>query len=284
MTMKRSTCALFVAATLLLGGCGNSLMKRQPDIVGKYRGEIQMPESSKDDPGAALAKGMADMMSGMMSLEILPENKFRMTAMGIPLDGSYTRSGDKLTLTATKIFGMTAADAAKNPDFKATNMDEPIEAEVREDGKVIAFVPKSETGETTLFRRIPNEESSTSDGPRTVKSSEAGFVGSYAGDKSTLDESKLKGDNKQDPAVLRAIIESASLTLKANNQFDLMLMMELKGTWNFVNGKVELTPSSAGGMSGADFKADKLVLTPKPDGLFLDAKSDGEPGFLFRKK
>ena len=59
---------------------------------------------------------------GDIKLEFKPGNKFAMNMM-VPLEGSFTRNGRKLTLTVEKVAGVTAKEAKK--DVVETGFPEP---------------------------------------------------------------------------------------------------------------------------------------------------------------
>jgi hypothetical protein len=121
---------LVAAGALALQGCGektdggagpstaatnnNSSTSNSPDsgdvanVVGRYKAEIKVPAGKANDPAAK----MAEQMAKSMSLELKADKTFVMNMM-LPFEGTYAVSGDKLTLTMTKMMGMTLEDAKK---------------------------------------------------------------------------------------------------------------------------------------------------------------------------
>ena len=134
--MKIALIALVALAIALLG-CSGATEKK---IVGKYKAQLTMPEGKKDDPSAPMAKGFAEALVGSMSLEIKEGKAFTMTAMGFPIEGTWTLNGDKLTLTPTKVMGMDPKTASKDSTSKS---DEPMELTVSSDGKTLMPTKKA---------------------------------------------------------------------------------------------------------------------------------------------
>ncbi len=125
-------------------------------VVGKWTGKVTMPETKKDDPAAKMAEAFAGMMN--MTLEVKKDKTFAMTAMIVPVEGTWAVSGDKLVCTPTKVMGMTIDEAKKMADeqakkqgaalgTKADEMNKPMEFVVSADGKTLTA--KNTTGKAT---------------------------------------------------------------------------------------------------------------------------------------
>src|SRR5688500_12816055 len=80
---------------LALAGCGafdNGAVavdatetKHAPKLAGKWQGEIDSgAAANSDDPAAAFAKGMEQMLGAMIELEFPSEDRFRLSMMGLP--------------------------------------------------------------------------------------------------------------------------------------------------------------------------------------------------------
>jgi hypothetical protein len=67
---------------VFLTGCGPS----QQNMIGKWKGEVKMPEDKKDDPMAKMGEAMLGMFT--MDLELKEENKFSLTMLFIPIAGT----------------------------------------------------------------------------------------------------------------------------------------------------------------------------------------------------
>jgi hypothetical protein len=132
---------------LALVGCKGG----EANLVGRWKGEIKLPEKDKNDPMAKMAEGFLSMLS--FDLELKADHKYTMTVFIIPMEGTWAMSGNKVVLTPTLIMGMTPEEAKKEQEKqKAANptmakqgggeefMDGPLELEVI-DGKTMKLIP-----------------------------------------------------------------------------------------------------------------------------------------------
>ncbi len=133
--------AVSVALLLLVVGCSSNLEQK---LVGKYKGEIGMdPKSEKDDMAAAFAKALL----GNLSLELKADKTFSMSIM-VPVEGTWSVSGDRLLLKVSKAMGMSVEDLEKGaasegkPAADLEQMKEPLEFSVSSDGKTLTAIPK----------------------------------------------------------------------------------------------------------------------------------------------
>lgn len=103
-------------------------------MVGKWKGTIEMGEQKKDDPGASMAKAFGDMLGGAISFEFKSDKTFTGTLL-FPVEGTYSVSGNTVTLEIKKMMGMEAkGDNAKDqkplvftmaPDGKSMSAKDP---------------------------------------------------------------------------------------------------------------------------------------------------------------
>ncbi len=120
---------------MVLVGCGAS----QQSLIGKYKGEVKMPETAKDDPMAKLGEAMIGMMS--FDLELKEANQFTLMLMIIPIEGDWSLSGKTITLTPKTVMGLSPEEFEKQNNkggstmSKSGRMDKPIRLEVQPDGK-----------------------------------------------------------------------------------------------------------------------------------------------------
>ena len=111
--VHRALVAALFALSVLLGCTGGG-------VVGKYKGEIELPADQKNSPLAGMASGMA----GSMSLELTADKTFAMSMMGFPAEGTYEVTGDTVVLTTTKAMGMaTPAGASSAKPMRLTIED-----------------------------------------------------------------------------------------------------------------------------------------------------------------
>lgn len=119
-------------------GCGS----REKQLVGKWTGDLKIPDSKKDDPMVKMAQGMM----GALSLELKDDKTFVMSMM-VPFEGTWTVSGDKLSLQVTKMMGMTVEQAksaarTQGQTKDLDQMDKPMEFSISADGKELTAIKK----------------------------------------------------------------------------------------------------------------------------------------------
>lgn len=106
-------------------------------VVGKWKGEVKMPESAKDDPMAKMGEAFMGMMS--MDLDLKADKTFTLTMVFIPIAGDWSMSGNVVTLTPKTVMGMTKEEVAKQQEKEGkkpeAGMDKPMRLEVQPDGK-----------------------------------------------------------------------------------------------------------------------------------------------------
>lgn len=259
-----------------------------PGIEGTYKVDLKMPEGKKDDPAAEFGKAMTGMMQMMFSgskLEIQSGGRFKITMMGMPVEGPYVLDGKKITLTPDKVMGMTVEEAKKlNPN---NTMDtKPMTGSVSEDFKTITLDSEKPGEPGVNFVKAPAEQP---EAPvkETVSTDEKSLIGEYSGEME-LPEPKTDKE-KQDAMMAKAMSGSLSLKLKADNTFTMNVMFELEGTWSLQSGAVVLNPTKVLGMDTKDTDSKK----PQPlrgvvgeDGKTLTVTNPDQPGskLIFTKK
>ena len=60
---------------------------------------MEMPKGTEDNPMAKMGEAFGQMLLGDLTLEFQPGDKFKLTMMGIPMEGTVERKGLDLTLT-----------------------------------------------------------------------------------------------------------------------------------------------------------------------------------------
>lgn len=122
--MKSLFASLCLGVLLVAVGCG-------PNLEGKYKGSI---EGAQDNP-------FAQAMAGNLSLELKKDKTFLLNLI-VPIEGKWSASGSKLTLTAEKVMGMTVDEMKKNspPGSNQNDMDKPMEFHIQDGGKKLVSV------------------------------------------------------------------------------------------------------------------------------------------------
>jgi hypothetical protein len=122
--MKSLFASLCLGVLLVAVGCG-------PNLEGKYKGSI---EGAQDNP-------FAQAMGGNLSLELKGDKTFLLNLV-VPIEGKWSASGTKLTLTAEKVMGMTVEEMKKNapPNADQSDMDKPLEFHIQDGGKKLVSV------------------------------------------------------------------------------------------------------------------------------------------------
>jgi len=287
--MKRIGLLFVLAAVIAAAGCKNGGVMgiggpKTPDITGKWKGEIQMPETSKDDPMAKLGQAMGQMMLGNLILEFQPGDKFRLTMMGMPIEGSYTRSGNELSMKAETAIGMNAEDLKKqDPKFNS----DMLKATVSEDGTKITV--RNENGKTNegemVFKRYTEEPKKET--ASTVSDSEKNLVGSYSCELKADKPEKMTTEEENEWKMGEALMKTASLDLHADNTFKIVLMLEMTGTWKVEGDEVKLHMTGMAGLPDDGKSGDKndMNLRIDPNGrLTMSEKGPKGQTMAFVKK
>lgn len=294
-----SKVALFLfAALVMVAGCsdkpstavGGGGAKNLPNISGKWKGKIEMPESSKDDPMAKMGEAFASLFLGTISLEFADPDKFTLSMMGMPIEGKVTRSGNELTLKAETAMGMTMEEAKKmNPKASSAPMDEEMLATISADGKEIRIRGKKDQaskGEMVFVRDDTVEKKVEKE---TVSSEERALVGEYGAEIHEKPKEELKGEAASEMKMAEAMLTSSRLVLRADNTYSMRMMLEFEGTWKLADGQIVLKMLKAMGMpEGAKASGDnedlKLRLVEGGKKLVIDQPGPGGSKMAFVKK
>jgi len=113
------------------------------------KGEIKMPEASKDDPAAKFGEAMLGLLTGSLTLDLKADHKFTLV-MVMPISGDWSLSGNTITLTPKTIMGLTFEEAKKEQEkqakvgsgtfMKTDDQNKPIQLQVQPDGKTLKGV------------------------------------------------------------------------------------------------------------------------------------------------
>ena len=114
--MKTFAAGLLLLAALLVSGCKGG---GEAAVIGKWKGEIKMPENQKDDPAAKFAEAFASMLN--MDLEMKEDHTYKMVVMIISMEGNWSMSGNTVTLTPKTIMGLTPEEFKKEQEKKNPN-------------------------------------------------------------------------------------------------------------------------------------------------------------------
>lgn len=231
-------------------------------LAGKWKGEIKMPETKSEDPMAKMGEAMAQMLLGNLTLEFMEGDKFKLTMMGMPIEGSVKRTGNDLLMTPESAMGMPIEEARKaNPQLK----DEPLKGTVSADNSEIILTGDKDkpTDGQMVFKRAKDEPEEPV--KSTVSAAEKSFVGKY--------EAKMEGsapagqtdEEKNEWKMAEMMVKSASLDLRADNTFRMTMMFDLEGTWKAGEGGLVLKMTKALGMDGGK---------PSPDNEDLKLRSE----------
>jgi hypothetical protein len=115
--MRTLSLAVLVFAAFALLGCGKS------NVVGKWQGAMIADPGHENDPDVAMAKGMM----GALSFDLKSDNTFS-GQLFVPIEGTYTVSGNQVTLQITKVMGV---------ENKAKDGNKPVVLTVSGDGKTM---------------------------------------------------------------------------------------------------------------------------------------------------
>jgi len=261
------------------------------DIIGKWKGDIKMPETNKDDPMAKMGEAMAQMFLGNLTLEFVEGGKFKLTMMGMPVEGSVSRKGNEIELTPETVLGMTVEEARKmNAENKGAELmknDEPMLGTISADGSEITLKGKSDkSGGEMVFKRAKDEPEKPV--KSTVAAAEQGFVGEWGAEMEGAAPASMTDKEKQEWKMAEMMVKSATLNLRADNTFRMTLMFDFEGTWKKEGDVLVLKMTKALGMDGGTPSADNedLKLRSEAGGsrLISDQPGPGGAKLVFVKK
>lgn len=272
-------------------GSGGGDASSTSDIVGKWKGDLKMPETSKDDPMAKMGEAMAQMFLGNLTLEFLEGGKFKLTMMGMPVEGSVSRKGNEIELKPEMVLGMTVEEArkmnAENKGAEIMKNDEPMLGTISADGTEIKLKGKSDkSGGEMVFKRAKDEPEKPV--KTTVSSAEQGFVGHWGAEMEGTAPASMSDKEKQEWKMAEMMVKTAALELRADNTFKMTLMFDFEGTWKMDSGNLVLKMTKAMGMDGGTPSADNedLKLRSEDGGkrLVSDQPGPGGAKLIFVKK
>lgn len=244
-------CAPFLAlAALIVVGCNKSTStgatssaEAKKSYVGKWVGNPELPKADKQDPGAEMAAGMMKMM-GSIQLEFESETRFKMTMLGMPIEGKVTQEGDTLTLEPETLMGMTPEEAKKDSSMKMEQ--KPIKLKLSADGTKLSSIPEKKEEPVLVFERgkpEPRHETTMTD------SGDLALVGTWGG---VIEMPPLGPDateaEKRELKSTEQMSKSLKLDLRGDGTFKLDIMIEIEGKWKREGSKITMTPTKMMGM------------------------------------
>jgi hypothetical protein len=288
--MLRRTLLLVLALA-----AASSCLAQTIDLRGKWKADLTMPKSKTDDKdpmnkmGEAFAQMMLSMM-GNIKLRIGDGNSYRLSMMGMPLDGHFTVAGSKLRFTPEKAMGMTAEqwrtieannkDKTKEQTFSSKDM-QPTDATLSADGQTITFLgdKKDPTGSLSFHRVVEVPESSR---PLTATSpQEQALVGHFNGTMNMPERPKgakpLTQKEQEEAEMAKMMLSSLELDLHRDNTFEMNMMVAITGTWKVSGNVLTLTPTGMMGMeAGKDQskKSNDITMTVSDGGQTLVGAND----------
>lgn len=290
ITMSRILVA--VVAACVLAGCGvgstTVISKEKPEnaaasstLSGRWKGSIELPKK-ENDPANEMARGMAEMLGDTLSLEFPAEGKFRLSMMGMPVEGALTLDGDKVNLNPELIGGLPPEEAAKQNASSGTAADierfkKPMKGTLSADKKTITLEgDKPDDGKLVFTYVEPRKP-----GPDSVSADEKSWVGLYKPDLSRLDESKLSEEDRKQLPMMKSVLGASTITLSADNVAEIVLVMDMKGTWKLKDGNVVIEFPKETTENGSS-QAEPMTLVPQKDGKSLElVNSGGGPSVTF---
>ncbi|MCH8275323.1 MAG: hypothetical protein IH851_11090 [Armatimonadetes bacterium] len=144
-----SGCGLFVGAATEPGIVPAVVKKSSLEnrLIGKWKGEIEMPEIEGDDFGSQMAAAFAEAFMSSLSLELNDDKSFTLN-MFIPIEGNWEFDGSTIELHAESVMGF-GPDKFEAMDESGSNVavnfeDEPLYLHVSPDGRTLPMIPESE--------------------------------------------------------------------------------------------------------------------------------------------
>ncbi len=272
----------------LLAGCtsGSTQAAKGADagLAGKWYGTLK-PIGKLDETNKALA---AMMGNAQVDLELGADGKFKMAMMGTDIEGGYRIEKQTLTLTYEKVMGMDLKSPDPNSFVSAfaEEFKEPEKGEIRDGGKTLFFPGrKGLSGEAEMtFTREPPPAAPM--GPKSVSPAEEKLVGRYVYDESFV--VKLEGTKAQQSAqkMVNSMSRRFKLELRADNSFELEMMLPMRGKWKEKDGRVTLHVTepnvkelTAGGPPDVPIK-----ISDKPGQLLMVNDKTGRIDFALKRE
>jgi hypothetical protein len=124
------------------GGAGVS--GADSKLVGKYKGTMKLPAAPAGDKQAEMVAKMTEAMAKTLALELKADKTFSMTMM-IPIEGTWSRSGDTLSLKVETVAGQTmesikAMSKGRPGAAGIDKMEKPMQFKVSADGKTLTAI------------------------------------------------------------------------------------------------------------------------------------------------
>lgn len=248
------------------------------DLEGRWKVDMDAAmgdkRDDKNDAAAQLGKAFASMFMNV-KLAFSGQDQFKLTMMSIPIEGHYTRDGNKLTLNADKVMGKTPEELKAmqkdhpNPEMNPDDLMKPMSAELSADKKSITLhTPASNgkaKGEDLVFKKV--EKKVVENLLKT--DAEKALAGDWSGTVEPVLKSDASEQDKQQAEMAKAI--APELSLYEDYTFSLDMFMQVGGKWSLEDGKLKLEPTSMG--SASPSSSDKSS-SDKP--LVLDVSSDNK--------
>lgn len=247
-------------------------------LVGKWVGKIEM--ANKDDAASKMAESFAGML-GNFDLEIREGNRFTLTVMGVPTEGSMVIKDKSITLTPETMMGKTIEDLKKSEAAagKSTEaLGKSMAGEFAADMETITLMDSEKPDSKIVFKR--NTEKPKVVGASTVSDAEKGLVGTY---KTQADTSTMKADDK---TMYEAMKDTMNLVLDQDNTFSMNVMLKMEGTWKVTGNTLNLHPTKMNGMDvPKDSKGTEPAFTVEGTTLKPVSKAgENAPPFNFVKQ
>jgi hypothetical protein len=290
--MSRSFLSLILSAAVL-AGCKSSTPTTTASasptgLTGTWYGKFS-PETS---PDPAKAQMTALFGATTFTLDLDVNGRFKLTAMGSPLEGDYTVEGTKITMKPDTVMGKSLNDPSNPMANAMAELKEPQLGEIRDGGKTIflAARPNNPNDIDLAFTREKPKEPAL--GPKTADASEMKMVGEWVFDESFDPAGKPKANETKDETAKRKAQEFArnmakqvQLKLREDNTFIMNLLIEFRGTWKRNGEKILLTatePKAALEMSAEEPKIHMNVAKNGDQLLVLNDKTN-KPDFAMKR-
>jgi hypothetical protein len=114
LSVRRQFLALLPLAAILLTGC----MTEEQQMVGKWRGKVEMSAAMKSSPYGNMASQYINMIQPQLDLR--PDKTFVLSFSMAPIEGTWALKNQDIILTPKSVMGMSAGKARQEAD-KAMN-------------------------------------------------------------------------------------------------------------------------------------------------------------------
>lgn len=149
----KKTFLIGALSALILVGCGGGVPVEK-QVVGTWNGKAELPSDQKDN---AKAKSEVEAMNKVLTLELREDKTYTMN-MGVPITGTWSVSGQGVSLVTETIMGKSVEEMKKlaaqfGSAEDAEKMSKPVQGNLSADGKSLSIESPTPGSGTLVFTK-----------------------------------------------------------------------------------------------------------------------------------